>query len=149
VWTCSFNTGKIDTELDGNSSRDRRRFHARFFAFLDLRCRLFSFSLLFRSWCGALLLFFFLRGLCLSFFFFFLFGFRLGRCFFFFCFLFLFFLFFSGRFFPFATDECVFVAAVYLASFFDINLGDRSVFVPFSFSLCCLGRYYRNHFSRC
>src|SRR4029077_19250679 len=50
VWACPFHTKKIDAHLGCDSSRDRRGFHARLFAFFDLRRSLLNFSwrLLFR-----------------------------------------------------------------------------------------------------
>src|SRR5207245_1129940 len=71
VWPGTFHTGKIDSEFGRKSPRDRRSFYARFFAFLDLRrsLRSFSWQFLFRFWRSRFFLFFLfgLRLFCFPF----------------------------------------------------------------------------------
>src|SRR6266550_8973030 len=150
--TSSLYAGKIDTEFGRDSARDRRRLYARFFGLWWQPCRL--------RWCrrhACLYSFLFLFLLRLTFLLgllFWLFFFRLnfvGLLFFLLLFdfrLFLFpFFFFLGRFLALSTDERDLVADVYLAAFFDINLGKRSIFGRLPFHRRLVGLDLGEHFA--
>ena len=104
----AFHAGKINAKFSRDAARNRRRFYARFLG-LWWRRRFLFFIFRFRR-----LRFFFLFWFFQLFFFWF-FRFRL--------FLFFFFLFSLRRFLALAADKRNSVTDVYLAAFFDVNLG--------------------------
>src|SRR4029077_20820790 len=134
--------GKINTELGRNPARNRRRSHPRFFGFLDCRRWLFRFSLFF---CLRRRRFFLLLLFRFQLFFFWLL--RLVRLLFLFFFFRFFLLLFFRRFLGFPTDKRDFISDIYLAAFFDIDLGQPSVFGRFPFHCRLVRLNLREHFA--